>query len=542
MKKVMIVDDEVLVRIGIQSLIKWEEHGYQIVCDASDGQEALEKIEQHQPDIVLTDLKMDPVDGFALIEKCRERYPHIQFIVLSSYNDFDNVRKAMKLGAFDYIFKLTVKPAELLKVLEEVSGLVKPSERNESVSKIATENLNIIKKELLKKMVHSEASVNVYMEQFNKLPLKVNFETDFAVLTLTIDNFGIVKKKGDFLETGLLLFTMENIIEELFNGCYKAEVIQWKEYDFLVVLNCKELQDYEIFVAAVEKEFHIFVNYARQYYGIEVSGALSNCMTSIEGLKHAVEQNEKTMEQRFFGESSHLYRYKGLTREEIKIPEEYQLSVLKKLAKDKDFYGMEQFLDDYFSFLEGKHRWKPEEVRRLLRSVYRTLAVAFSGEGMDIDIYVDYNGANMETAIKEYSYLKKIALSMTDLIKQYRQVSESNRGGIRRREIAQVKSFVMGHLKEEISVAMVAEMANMSESHFSHIFKNEEGISFMEYVYQLRMDRAMELLKNSDLKINEVAEQIGIENSNYFSVQFKKRTGCSPLKYRQECISQDLKE
>ena len=121
MKRVMIVDDEVLVRLGIQSLIKWENYGYQIVCDASDGEEALQKIRQYQPDIVLTDLKMSPVDGFELISRCREKHPHIQFVVLSSYNDFDNVRNAMKMGAFDYVFKLTVKPEELLKIMDEAT-------------------------------------------------------------------------------------------------------------------------------------------------------------------------------------------------------------------------------------------------------------------------------------------------------------------------------------------------------------------------------------------------------------------------------------
>ena len=124
MKKVMIVDDEVLVRLGIQSLIKWENYGYRIVCDASDGEEALQKIRQYQPDIVLTDLKMSPVDGFELISECREKYPHIQFIVLSSYNDFENVRSAMKMGAFDYVFKLTVKPEELLKIMDEATSSI----------------------------------------------------------------------------------------------------------------------------------------------------------------------------------------------------------------------------------------------------------------------------------------------------------------------------------------------------------------------------------------------------------------------------------
>ena len=99
MKKVMIVDDEVLVRIGIKSMTSWEQYGYTIVADASDGEEALKKIRQYEPHIILTDLKMQPMDGFDLIAKCAADYPRIRFIVLSNYNDFENVRKAMKLGA-----------------------------------------------------------------------------------------------------------------------------------------------------------------------------------------------------------------------------------------------------------------------------------------------------------------------------------------------------------------------------------------------------------------------------------------------------------
>ncbi len=84
MKKLMIVDDEVLVRIGIKSIVDWEKHGYQIVAEACDGREALEKIECARPDLVMTDLVMQPMDGFSLIETCKKEHPKIKFIVLSS--------------------------------------------------------------------------------------------------------------------------------------------------------------------------------------------------------------------------------------------------------------------------------------------------------------------------------------------------------------------------------------------------------------------------------------------------------------------------
>ncbi len=155
MKKVLIVDDEILVRMGFRSILDWESCGFSVVGDAADGQEALNKIRQLQPDLVFTDLKMERMDGFELMKACAAEYPRIRFIVLSSYNDFDNVRKAMKCGAQDYVFKLDVKPEQLRKILSEIqwddaSGGEKPSsarEERRAALKLALEKSPLAKAE-----------------------------------------------------------------------------------------------------------------------------------------------------------------------------------------------------------------------------------------------------------------------------------------------------------------------------------------------------------------------------------------------------------
>lgn len=120
MRKVLIVDDEVLIRMGFRSIIDWEACGYTVAGDAANGAEALEKIRLLRPQLVFTDLMMTPMDGFELMKRCGENFPEVRFIVLSSYNDFDKVRQAMRLGALDYVFKLDVKPDQLRKVLAEI--------------------------------------------------------------------------------------------------------------------------------------------------------------------------------------------------------------------------------------------------------------------------------------------------------------------------------------------------------------------------------------------------------------------------------------
>jgi len=533
MKRVMIVDDEVLVRLGIQSLIKWESYGYQIVCDASDGEEALQKIRQYQPDIVLTDLKMSPVDGFELISECREKYPHIQFIVLSSYNDFDNVRNAMKMGAFDYVFKLTVKPEELLKIMDEATSSGKGSDTVQETSVLAERNMEVIKRGLFKRILNSETFLKKYLEELMRLPLSVNFDHPFHILSITIDDFKVVRKKGDFMDLELLIFTMENILSELFNRHHRAEVFQYGEYDFAVAVNLEENQDHKAFFTAMEKEFGIFSSCARQYYGLEVSGALSRECTGIKGLKEAIAQNRDTLNMRFFSEPGKLHPYERSVKEEAVLPVEFHSSVLERLAAEHDFFGMRKFLEDLFEFLKEKNRWEPEEIRYLLRKAYGTLAASFARSRADIDLFLDKNGINMEASINDYTYLEIIRQSVLELLEQYKKEYESNSGRILRKEVAEAKSFVRSHMKEELQVAEIAAMVNMSGSYFSHVFKKEEGISFVEYVYRVRMEHARYLLESSDLKVNEIADEVGIFNPNYFSTQFKKSVGQSPLEYRQ---------
>lgn len=533
MKKIMIVDDEVLVRFGIQSLVKWEQYGYAIVCDAADGEEALKKIEQFRPDVVLTDLMMEPMDGFELITRCRELYPQVQFIVLSNYNDFDNVRKAMKIGAYDYVFKLTVKADELVKLINEACASMKPSDSTANQENIVQKNLDVIKKDLLGKVLNQETFLEKNMEALKALPLGITFDCPYSTLAVKLDNFRIVRKKGDFIELELLVFTMQNIIQELFSRVYGAEVFQQKECDFVVVLNRRENQDYSGFIETVVKEFEILVKCVRQYYGLEISGALSREHVGLEQLKEAVEQNGETLEQRFFQESGKLHRYKIVYQEEVAIDELYEPDTLGRLALNGDFYGMQQYLSSYLEYLAEKKRWKPAQIRHLLRELYKRLNAGLARHKIDIEYIVDKNGANLENAINDYTYYDRIRQAVMELFHQYEKEYETSRGKSSRREIAQVKSFVQNHMQEELSLSRIAAIVNMSESHFSHLFKKDMGISFIEYVNQVRMDKAAELLHDPHRKINEIGEMVGIFNPNYFSTQFKKKVGKSPNEYRQ---------
>lgn len=422
MKRLIIVDDEILVRIGLKSILNWEEHGYSIVGEAANGREAMEKINELDPDIVFTDLVMNHMDGFELIEQCSHTYPHIKFIVLSNYNDFESVKNAMKLGAVDYIFKLTSNPQDLLKILDETSRVidrekVKIERKDDQMDMMMRKNIPLIKSHLIKTAVQqSDPNYKELMEEFHMLKLSTDFSKDYIVLYVSIDNYVETSMDGDISEIQLLKFSMQNIILEIVSKKNCAEVYDYDNGDVIVIVQLKEATSYESLCENIAEDIETIKAFIKRYLGVQISACVSKPCIGIDDLRKAVREAEKHLYQRFSSENNKLYFYEDGIREE------------------------------------------------------------------------------------------------TTYVKQY----------------------VRNHLKDDLSVTQVAQVINMSESYFSHIFKKDMGMTFTDYVNSVRIAHAKELLQKSNLKVNEIAEQVGVYNSNYFSTLFKKLTGKSPNQFRSE--------
>jgi two-component system response regulator YesN len=420
MKKVMIVDDEFIVRVGIRSIIDWEENGYTVAAEAKSGEDALEKIASCHPDIVLTDLVMDNMDGLELIRVCAKRYPDIRFVVLSSYTDFEHVRSAMKLGARDYIFKPAINPEELLRLLNEICTR-EQEERSENfhnkvLDGVIRENLPLIKYNLLQKCKHhAPLNQEEFLSQFQALDLHVDLLKPYVLLYMSIDNFARQRASGELKDLPLIKLSMENIIYELMGKKTGLEVFNHDGGDMVIFVNAESGPGDFFYDENFRDWFLKIREYYKRYLGLEVSGTISPVINGAVELPEVLNVCETTMRLRT-----------GIT-----------------------------------------WLWP-------------------------------YNG------------------------------------GVRN-EIARAKEYVFEHMGEKIGVQGTAAHVGMSENYFSHLFKKETGIGFIDYVNHIRMEKAAELLENSDLKVADVAERIGINNPNYFSVLFKKLLGASPQEYRENC-------
>jgi two-component system response regulator YesN len=423
-KKLLIVDDEFIVRMGIRSIIDWEQHGYTVSADASSGREALEKIAACPPDIVLTDLVMEDMDGFELISRCGEEYPDIRFVVLSSYNDFENVRRAMKLGARDYIFKLTAGPEEILRVLDEVSA-GREDQDPRKLDLVIRENLPLIKSNLLRKWMNGSVRGHDIVSRFGALAPGVDLSKPYFVLYLRIGDFERRRVAGEFHDEQLIKSSLETIVYDVFNQTktnqtkiWKAEVFSGEKGDAAVFINVPaggagNAEEYP------REEFYRIREYCKRYLGFALSGTFSPALEGTEGLPAVLRICADTLRQRTV--AAELWPYNS---------------------------GL-------------------------------------------------------------------------------------------RNEIALVMDHVQNHISEKLGVPELAAVAGMSESYFSHLFKKETGVSVVDYVNHVKVERAMEILEDPAVKIADAAAQLGIENGNYFSVIFKRVTGFSPRDYREKFRKQN---
>ena len=515
MKKVMIVDDEIIVRKGLEALLDWEKEGYEIAAEAESGEEALRKIRELPPDIILTDLYMAEGDGFYLIGAVKNLYPYIPIIVLSSYNDFENVRKAMKLGASDYIFKLTVKPDELMKTLKEVSSGIESSASND---KPYPEYQTAILKAL---------SEDEDIDDDVAIPEEIT--NGFAAILIHADDFSIISKRNIFPDWQRTRKLISGMIEETMKRSGTALIIDYSSSDIIVLASCNadaysELKDSMDILSKRIK------NVAAISISICISGFRSGRNSIIGGIREAL----SALRNLFFSSES-VYIFK--CDEEHGKPElsdEFSSDAYLSLLNSGDAIGAIRKFRSELNYFNECSGWEKRSTIKALAEAARYLSLLIDTSD------ITQNSISLSEAIylpDRFSTLFSYSSAILDRIEE-----EVSRTRQTRKEIIEIINYVRNNISKDISVAEAAEKANMSESNFSHVFTEEKGISFSRFVSRMKMERAAELLATTDMRINEISDAIGISNPNYFSVQFRKAYGLPPMEFRGDRRQQEKED
>lgn len=525
MYKVLIVDDEIGIREGLEYLIDWEEFGAAIIGAASNGQEALEAIRAHKPDIMIADIRMPVMDGLALMKEIHQLGLPIRVIVLSGYDEFTYVREAMKYGAENYL----LKPVDGEELSNSVKEIVKNLDDKRFVEIKNRESIQILKNNTLSRIVRNDISFKEYVEKTEFLNIDLNFE--FMQVAV--------------IELGLAYDAVEQHSEN-----------QWKKFASMNI--CEEITaNYSNALVFTDPSDHIVILFREPNLGsiceTQIRRLLSECMDQINRILHIHCFSS-------VGSAVSSHRELGLSYRQAISFLDYKLALgldktafytnstsntsiqgslltidterLKDLIRTRNKTELMAYVRTIFGSYDEGDPFTPTQIRDLLiEIVIAILNVTreFQADGRRI---IDLN----EFTLKLHS--TKNLMEMLDEIEKIVGNSITHIQHVTEKRYSKIVQDAIDYVKEnyfspDISLKTLSVLIGVNAAYLGRAFKEETGEFFSDYLMKLRIERAKHLLNTSSLKVSEISSRIGLLNSNYFYTLFKKHTGMNPGDFRQ---------
>lgn len=542
MLKIFLAEDEVVVRETIKRMIPWEELGFELVGEAADGEMALPLLIRQQPDLLITDIKMPFMDGLTLARLAKKEIPGLKVVILSGYDDFNYAKQAIGIGVEDYLLKPITKNALIERLSEIRSRYEHEKTQKEYYEKFQREMQAYEKnssRDFFEALVGGSMDMMEVYKRAEKLGLDIVAEAyNVLIFTMNCDeDFSGQRDEYSSWEAESL-----ELLENFFAGHSSAMLFRSNIFSYGVLLNGQRETIEENTRACVDEIRKIL---SRQDGRREWFLAVGQSVERLSQIQKSYHTASRAFSQRYLYDENILYYDEMETMEhpggQAETEDNAYLqkvdvnalnpAILQKFLSNGLQEETENFVKDYF-YAIGQ-----EPMESLVFRNYVILNVRFSVisfikglgcdtnemESADTEEVLAESGKNMESAI---AYAKK-------MISQAIEIRDQNSGNKNRSILKTAVDFIDSHyMDEEISLNTVANVANVSSNHFSALFSQNMGQTFIEYLTTLRMNKAKELLRCTGMRSSEIAGEIGYKDAHYFSYLFKKTQGMTPSDYR----------
>jgi two-component system response regulator YesN len=521
--KILIVDDEALIRIGMRSIIPWETHGYHVVGEARDGLEALEMAHMYQPDIVLVDIVMPRMDGIDFIRRVRNDLPLCKFVILSCKDNTQYYKEAISLGVSEYILKGSISPEKVIDVLDKISIQIRKErifEQDDSKGKeyinryaILSEFFNMV----VKGRIQDPALIKNKIECYNLSITSSEFYIILATVDHKLDSSMLYEDSHD----DIILNICREVIDDLCGGF----VFKDNNDSFVILMSIMENCDGVDIVKSLCYRIQETINQCLDLtLSMGVSKKLYDFMSICDGYKQAVEAS--TM--KFFQGDGKIYFSSDIRIEEGNILHNIKVNKEKILHIDSllEISDITAYLGDIRSSLLLMTTASESQVRKMYLDILYHIVAILRKNSIDIK---DVTGIDLNTI--QYIYdapnlevLSKKMLALLGDIQNYCSNKFQNR---QERLANTIKQYISENIGEKIFLENIAEEMYLSPNYLSRLFKEETGENIHDFTTRLKIEKSKELLyKGSDLY--EVSEMLGFSSVNYFIKVFKIYTGQTP--------------
>lgn len=515
MYRALIVDDEPKVRNGLTRLIPALDPEWTVIGQAKNGIEALEMVRKDIPDLVITDIRMPNMNGLDLLNYLRE-YP-VQVVILSGYGYFEYAKTAIRFGAFDYLLK-PLKPEEVRDLL----GRLKKEIRKPAVQVTAAAADFHYAKLWKDWLLGIEDSADHSGRLRQQIPEDA---ASFRVLAIDIEDLDELVTEDQWGDRQLVTFAVRNIVYEILNGCEGLST------RFLFG-NSSQIYFLLMNAACPRQLYETIIYEVHRWVRISISLGISGETCHFEQLPHAFSQAREALLNRWIYGSGKVHEYEGSSDE----------------GKDSSGYPSDLDAALVLSLREGEVQRACETLRRFVGTILERNAgyPIFHGYCLQLlSSVVRYVHEQKITALVFQDELKpyewfQVNFSADDFIRFVDELiavsiakAEWKKQQKHNRTLEAAVNYIHQNYVNDFSLNDVAAKAGMSGSYFSSFFKQEMGMSFIEYLTQFRMDKAKSLMTDPNLKLYNISQMVGYQDVKYFSRLFKKTEGVTPGEYRQ---------
>lgn len=537
MYRVMLVDDEPLILAGIASMLEWSEHQCQIIGKATNGQQALERMGELRPDIVITDIKMPAMDGITLMKEAKARNHTASFILLTNLEEFSLAREAIRLGAVDYLMKLELTEDKLAQALEEAKKNCDRHKRYEA-SDVDRSAFEITKEEKIRSYfrevliydmeISTEESVYGIVEEIFQEPVvvQIHFNYGFEGFTQTFTRSDQKKVMG----------FAEDIISEMIRGFFDHScLIRRDQSSFILVLSAKGLPHYQDMIRKMSEKFLLVI---KNYFEVSASIAISLKGDHIDEVPELLYQVMSAMNHSYYDSGEMIIFYSENCEEINRERRNFNINFLKQdmsqSIRQNDSIRFIQIMNQVISLLSEYKPPRPQAINGCSSLYYFILSFFDDQEDQLFPYSVDIIGQlnRMESLKDIIKWICWFRDGVADILKRRQAVKYD-------KHVELAQDYIMEHYREKITLGQVADALNISQGHLSSTFKKQTGKNFSDFVNEVKTDKAKDLIETHQYMMYEISDLLGFDTQYYFSTVFKKMTGYTPKEYEAHSLGRN---
>lgn len=533
MYKILLVDDEILVREAIRDKIAWRELGFSLAGDCENGKEAVEFLEKEPVDLVLTDICMPYMDGLELSKYLYNNHPETAIVIFSGYSDFEYAKKAIQYKVSEYILKPITK-SELSEVLtkakEQLDEKRLEEQKLDKLNKIYhnyTKNEAAIIAKTLEKLIKGTQSVETSLIELEEMGIAVRGKA-FKVAAVDIDIYSELYDISEELkkESALMAFVVENIAEEVMGNAGAGVAFQDTNNRTYLLFSSNLKNELELQVEKVCREIQRKV---KENTGLSISIGIGLSVEQIADLPKSYETAMNALKLRFSQEDGMIHNMEK-ARADVNLSEiEGLVAGFKIYLAKNDINQAQAAIDDIEIWLRKNHITKSEIIvylHQIIQIIYR------HAKEVDQDLILSDDETTEITKVSNLS--KGIELVKAYLQKTIEHADKMNMSSTARQTELALEYMEHNFDNPNLTLNDICNYLGISTSYFSSFFKEATGKTFTEALTNIRLERAKKLLLETSFKNYEIAQKVGYSDPHYFNIAFKKATGVTPKRFAKE--------